>query len=68
MKYITTKIKGKDLKPGDLFSTVGPEFWETGDASRDVECIGHKVYIRTEAPPETVEDGESFVYKITVVL
>jgi hypothetical protein len=63
LKFKCEKVKGRDLKPGDLFSTVGDLYWNLG---RDPETIGEKVYIRTEAPPEA-DDLDSEVYRITIL-
>ena len=45
MKIIATKIKGKDLKAGDLFSTASQLYW---DNYNNNHSIGEKVYIRTD--------------------
>lgn len=44
MKVVATPIKAKDLKPGDLFSIAGPNYWRNIDK---LKIIGEKVYIRT---------------------
>lgn len=36
---------GRDLKPGDLFSTAGPNYW---DQFGKRDSLGERVYIRTE--------------------
>lgn len=59
MKIIATKIKGSELEAGDLFSTVGPFYWEHIDLTRS---IGERVYIRTTTP--SPDDRE--VYRITI--
>ena len=62
LKVKATPIFGKDLKPGDLFSTVGPDYWE--DMNRD--SIGERVYIRTDTPcPKSQENEEIFLIEIT---
>ena len=63
MKIKATPIKGKDLKPGDLFSTAGPLYW---DDVKDTYAIGEKVYIRTETPYDRANDFNSTVYKIEI--
>lgn len=62
MKIIATKIKGKDLKAGDLFTTADQDYW---DSIAEHHSIGEKVYIRTDEPcPEDQEDEE--IYKLTI--
>lgn len=55
-------VKSKDLKPGDLFSTVGPLYW-----GQSFSSIGEKVYIRTEHAlyPEA-NDADLTVYRLTI--
>ena len=61
MKIKATPIKSEDVKPGDLFSTEGPSYWD----HYDPQSIGEKVYIRTEAPcPEG--DRGFVVHKIEI--
>ncbi|MEE9401277.1 MAG: hypothetical protein V3V32_04580 [Dehalococcoidia bacterium] len=62
MQLIATLVKGKDLKPGDLFSTADQAYWATvlGRGT-----LGERVYIRTEEPcPESQREIE--VYRITL--
>lgn len=59
-------VKGRDLEPGDLFSTVGAEYWNN---FADKKSLGERVYIRTfvdgtEVDPEGMEQD---IVKITVV-
>jgi hypothetical protein len=63
MKINATKIMGKDLKPGDLFSTVGQIYWDVSD--NDKLRIGEKVYIRTNSPCPK-DQLEEPIYKITI--
>jgi hypothetical protein len=56
MKVIATPIKCKDLKPGDLFSTVDQIYW---DAVKDDRVVGERVYIRTNNPcPKDQEEDD----------
>ncbi len=62
MKIKVTSVKGAELKPGELFSTAGPEYWAV---KRDPNAIGEKVYIRTDAPtPESQKDV--VIYRIEI--
>ena len=63
MKVVAVKCRGRELKPGDLFSTAGPEYWGCVAERRS---IGEKVYIRTETPSSNAQDADSFVYRITI--
>lgn len=62
IKAVATRLK--DLKPGDLFSNAGQEYWDT---IKDQE-IGTSVFIRSEKP--TPEDDDAIalapVYKVTI--
>lgn len=62
LKIKAIRIKGKDLKPGELFSTAGPLYW----SRRDPMAIGEKVYIRTDAPFGKDQE-EQTVFKIEVL-
>lgn len=54
MKILAKPVKGKDLKPGDLFSTANQLYWD----NRNPESIGEKVFIRTDTPltPEQAQE------------
>ena len=62
MKIKAEKIKAKDLKPGDLFSTEGQGYWDTIDNNLSV---GERVYIRTNSPTP-LGQGDDEVYRITI--
>lgn len=64
VKIQATKVRGRDLKPGDLFSVLGPAYWSTfGQGDR----VGESVYIRTERPAGEFPDGEEIVFRIEVI-
>lgn len=67
MRFKVTEVKGKDLKPGDLFSNVGKLYWSEKNIKQHDEmgAIGQKVYIRTETPLNK-EQQEEVVYKIEI--
>ena len=56
-------VTGRDLKPGDLFSTAGPEYWST---AADKLSVGEMVYIRTNSPGDLYKDVDEPIYLITV--
>lgn len=62
--FTATACTGKDLKPGDAFSTHGQDYWDT---HRDHKAIGERVYIRTdqETPPDQADVP---IFKITWVV
>ncbi len=62
IRITATKVRCRDLVPGDLFSGVGQEYWDKVDSS---DSIGEKVYIRTNNPYEG-ENGEDPIYLITM--
>jgi len=57
------KVVANTLQPGDLFSTVGPDYWD--DAIMG-PAIGERVYIRTHIPSYHAPDGKVSVYKLTI--
>ncbi len=63
MKIIATPCKGSDLEPGDLFSTVGPEYWDRYEERRS---IGERVYIRTGTPSGNAPDASQLIYKVEI--
>ena len=63
LKVKAEPIKGKDLEPGDIFSCVGPAYWDDIDSRLS---IGEKVYIRTNAPAKVANDSEELIYRITL--
>ena len=58
------EILGKELEPGDLFSTAGPEVWDHVDD--DPYIIGEKVYIRTNATADKAKDGHLPIFRIHI--
>ncbi len=62
MKIKAERILGINLKPGDLFSTAGPDYW----GNIDPGSIGERVYIRMDSPAEWAPDYDGYVYKITI--
>lgn len=64
MKVTATKVKAKELKAGDLFSTAGQLYW---DNCKNNHSIGEKVYIRT-GEPAPVKQRENYIYRITITL
>lgn len=59
-----TPMKGRDLKPGDLFSTAGAGYWNQFP-TRD--SVGERVYLRTNAPADAFPDADEEIYKIEVI-
>jgi hypothetical protein len=58
-----TAILGRDLRPGDLFSTEGPAYW---DGFQQFYSIGERVYIRTASPAAQAPDADEEVYRIEI--
>ena len=52
-----------DLRPGDLFSTLGPDYWDTALVRGS---LGERVYIRTygAAMPDDVYTP---IYRLTII-
>ncbi len=63
MTVKATPCKGRDLKPGDLFSIEGPEYWNFFDLTGSV---GEQVYIRTNTPADRFPDADEEIYRIEV--
>jgi len=63
MKIVATEVKAIDLLPGDLFSTVGPSYWEH---YTNRQGIGERVYIRTDVSSLEADDADTIVFKIEI--
>lgn len=63
MKIKAVPIKAKDLKPGDLFSAVGPEYWDHYELR---SAVAEKVWLRTDASPLDNSEDDETVYRIEV--
>ena len=62
IRIIAEKVKGKDLKAGELFSTANQSYWDSGVNKLSV---GEKVYIRTNCPCPKNEENEE-INRITI--
>ena len=62
LRIIAEPMIGGELRPGDLFSTVGPEYWDLQTRN----AIGERVYIRTNTPTPPSQYHEP-IYRITIV-
>jgi hypothetical protein len=78
VKIIAIGCHASELAPGDLFSSVGPEFWDQAHTGVSVDpetqqmrsgAIGVKVYIRTEVPfdPTYQTGADRPVYRLHIV-
>jgi hypothetical protein len=63
IRVIAVRTFGQDLRPGDLFSTVGREYW---DGFPIFQSIGERVYIRTFSPTPQADANEE-VYRIVII-
>jgi len=54
-------IADRELQPGDLFSTVGSQYWD----EPSLLSVGEKVYIRTEVPAQA-DELEVIIYRIRI--
>jgi hypothetical protein len=66
LKIVATECTGKDLQPGDLFSTSGQDYWDNYIWSHP-GAIGERVYIRTEVPAMVAPDLDALIYKIEII-
>lgn len=62
IRFVATKVCCKDLKPGDLFSTVGREYWDRFDPL----SVGERVYVRTNSPCPADQTDET-IFRITII-
>ena len=62
MKVTAVAVKAGELKPGDLFSTYGPVYWENIDSK---PSVGEKAYIRTNTPTPPDQAHEP-VYRLDI--
>jgi hypothetical protein len=59
-----TPMKAGALKPGDLFSTYGPSYWNHfGSRGSCGECV----YIRTQMPSDDFPDADADIFKIEIL-
>lgn len=63
VRVLATAVHGRDLEPGDLFSLLGPDYW---DRALDGATLGESVFIRTNLPTELTPDPNTIVCKITI--
>lgn len=63
VRFKAEEILGRDLRPGDLFSTAGPEVWDHVDTRGS---IGEKLYVRTNVTEEQAKDGHLPIYRVTL--
>jgi hypothetical protein len=56
-------VVARDLKPGELFSIVGPDYW---DGALDHGSVGERIYVRTNMPSSDFPDEHEAVYRITI--
>lgn len=63
VRIVATLVKGRDLNEGDLFSTAGPEHW---DSFHECPGVGERVYIRTKNPTKP-DDMDTDTYHIEIV-
>jgi len=56
-------VTGRDLKPGELFSTAGQAYWDT---AMDKGSVGEAVYIRSNTSAALYLDANDTVYRITI--
>ena len=63
MKFHVALVKAKDLRPGDLFSNAGADYW---NGRRDKTAVAEKVYMRTECPCPVDQENDK-VYRVMMV-
>lgn len=63
LRITAIPMLSEDLKPGDLFSTAGPEYWDVCDLLN--QALGERVYIRMSVPTPTEERGVP-IFKIVI--
>ena len=63
VKVKCEKVKASDLEPGDLFSTLGSEYW---DGAMDAGSIGERVFVRTMVPASAAPDADTTIYRLTI--
>jgi hypothetical protein len=66
LKIVATECTGKDLQPGDLFSTASQDYWDNYILVHP-GAIGERVYIRTEVPAMVAPDLDAIIYKIEII-
>jgi len=63
-RIVAERCTGRDLRPGDLFSTCGPDYWaERPEVWPNNGAVGEKVYIYTG---QQGPDPDTTVYRIRI--
>ena len=63
MRVKAEKVTGRDLKPGDLFSTAGQDYW---DIAMNQGSVGERLYVRTKIDADRFDDADEPIYRITI--
>lgn len=59
--FRATETTCDQIKPGEMFSTAGPEYWE----NTSPHAIGEKVYLRSNGPCPPADANEP-IFRIEV--
>jgi hypothetical protein len=61
IRFKATETTCEQVKPGEAFSSAGPEYWDNPNPG----SIGERVFLRTDASCPAADIGKS-IYVITV--
>lgn len=65
IRILAEPMKCRDLKPGDLFSVYGPDYW--GDLGHESHgAVGESVYVRTHVPAQGTGEEDDLIFRITI--
>lgn len=64
VKIEAVAVHADQLQPGDLFSTVGPEYWDAFPAMPS-RSIAERVYVRTTEPGPP-DQADLVVYRLHI--
>ena len=56
-------VTGRDLKPGDMFSVAGQDYW---DIAMNQGSVGEMIYVRTNIDADRFSDADQPIYRLTV--
>lgn len=64
VKIFVEEVIAKDLKPGDLFTSMPQNYW---DYAMNRKGVGEAVYIRTNVSSDNAGDEDTLVYRVVQI-
>lgn len=55
IRFKATEVNCEEIKPGDAFSNIGPDYWDHAAS----HGLGERVYLRTNTPINPADVGQT---------